>query len=417
MEKTYAKTINNLDITRLKLRNISKDGYYVYVQKREVKTFYLTDEQILALRRLHRDNHIAPYREIRNISRVNNHPQYKVHRDYHKKQLTSKLKFNSRKIKNKIGALAISSLLSATIIIEGGRAIQDINNNIQRSNDISVESIMPSQEEIIRLAEKSRMEENSEMVTLIDQEELIKEAETRKETYEEELRLEAEAQAEQERRALYTKYANYYHINPDRMYEIAASLTDNFTSEEYVNNHIIPTVVCKKRTMGIDLDNIISEEEAVAMLARCLNQAPGDMGISTDNLYDDSYQTPSSKTYEEITLEAANIVGIDPALMYAICTAESSLYSEENRSDLARYSNNFSGISTSSGWGSYATKEEGMLELAFILDNYRRNGLDISNFETIRNIYAPLEDGNANWLGNVSAAYSTGQEEMGSISR
>jgi len=103
--------------------------------------------------------------------------------------------------------------------------------------------------------------------------------------------------------------------------------------------------------------------------------------------------------------------------MYAICTAESSLYSEENRSDLARYSNNFSGISTSSGWGSYATKEEGMLELAFILDNYRRNGLDISNFETIRNIYAPLEDGNANWLGNVSAAYSTGQEEMGSISR
>ena len=38
MEKTFAKPIRNLDITKLKLRNISKDGYYVYVQKREVKT-------------------------------------------------------------------------------------------------------------------------------------------------------------------------------------------------------------------------------------------------------------------------------------------------------------------------------------------------------------------------------------------
>ena len=209
---------------------------------------------------------------------------------------------------------------------------------------------------------------------------------------------ESETKKEEEinREDMIKKICNIYHVNYDIVYDTLVKLTDNFCSEGYIDGKI-EGVSCKGAIVEAQ-----SEEELLTYIVRVIKQDPTRWNVETTDLYvDNGYE--SGDDYCEQIEHVAEVLRIDKYLLYAIVQSECGFSSE-----LFLNYNNPAGIKNDSGdWWHFDTKEEGFLELGMELLKYYRwigepsNSVDEETIAKIRDIHAPLSDGNQHWLINV----------------
>ncbi len=187
-----------------------------------------------------------------------------------------------------------------------------------------------------------------------------------------------------------------YQLNYDYTYKILASLSDNFSSVDFLEGRL-PGLSCK----GMNVKTR-SEYELFIYACRVLKQDPGRWNVNTTNLYIKNGYS-SGHDYCALIEKVADVIGVDKHLMYAIIQSETGF-----RSDLFMNSNNPAGLKSSiDDFWKFDNLEEGLYEFAMEVKKYYymlgKPTTDLS-YETIAQIgeiHAPISDGNENWLPNV----------------
>lgn len=209
-----------------------------------------------------------------------------------------------------------------------------------------------------------------------------------------------------ERKATIKKICDIYQVNYDVVYEKLVELTNNFSSEEFLNG-TMDWVTCKGETISPT-----SEEQLYVYAIRKMKQAPSALNVSENNLYINNDYVSGNDFGEQIKW-AAEIVGVDKNLVYAISYAETCF-----SSDLFNYNNNPAGIRNEGEWWNFDTKEEGFLELCMEISKYYRligeedrTKVDDEIIAKIGAIHCPTSDPtdiyglNSNWVINVIDRY------------
>lgn len=401
------RVLNSLDI-----RKLNSDGRYVDV---EIPLFFnLNYEQVQYLRRKYNDNTIAANvkrpREVatgrREIPRESA-PRYKVTRDqrYNTGRHRTKKRVAFDPVRKLIiGALVVS--LSAGIFINLSKGKDNGRSNTNSPDVISVvddksPSLRSSSDFVVSADD---IIASGSGISIVDGEASYEEKVTESEELEEAVVVENEIipvmeEQNQVNGDIIRELCDIYHVNFDVVYPFIKSITNDFTSEQFVSG-CLEGVTCKGEQVVAN-----SDKELLIYTVRAIKQLPFQVGISTDGLYNNSgYQ--SSTDYLSQISKAALDLGVNRCLMYAIVQAETSF-----NSDLFVGSNNPAGIRTDGHWWVFDTKEEGFYELGMeLLKYYRKIGVSPSVVDNgvlakIRDIHAPLSDGNEHWLPNVIENY------------
>ena len=362
----------NRDITNLDIRKISENGFYKDKKKNII--FRLTDEEIDTLRSIHRNPKIAK-------NRLKNDLQVKV-RIYNEKAIKNtkriKRKSNHKQIRRKpkntgykevIVKVGLSVLIAGSLFA-GYKALEKNTNAIHVDNMTTYEHIQN-----IKVVEDKKVDSpklirlDSEDVNLIT-------------------------------RDMIRKYCSIYQVSEDVVVNILEKLTNNYTSDEYLNDCNITGIVCKGKQVEPS-----SYEELLIYVVRNIKQDPGKFGLTYEQVNVNTGYISDSDYYKEIAYYS-RLFGLDEALVAAIVNSECGF-----DSNLFNVYNNPAGLRLSSGWWQFSTKEEGFIELCLELIKYYnkidvpRNQVDYDTLTKIRDIHAPLSDGNNYWLGNVTESY------------
>ena len=341
------------DITRLNPRNISARGCYFS----DNEIFWLTDAEILELRKYHNNPNIAEAKKIIDPEEL---------RRRRKMKLQKQAAYRRARLK----------LIGGTLLVMSGITIAVFTHNAKGNDvELQIETVQCVPDTIYSNAEESilsQIDVSSESTTSSN----------------------VQLTEEQVRQELVKKYCDIYQINYDVVYQRLVELTDNFTSQNFIDGYI-EGVTCKGEVVYAE-----SEEELFLYFCRCAKQLPNNIRLDTTNLYvDNDYE--STNSYGEDINYYANVLDEDPILIYSIVQAETSFNSE-----LFLEYNNPAGIRFGGpSFEHFSTKEEGFIEIILEVKKYRRMGAE--TLEEIRDIHAPLSDGNYDWLGNVSEIYAS----------
>ncbi len=374
-------------LTDIDLRKVDANGRYTYLNSDDfIESTRLSDETIMALRRLYRRNDIAPNRLLRveerkQVSNVNsrvqpsNNVNYKVVRE--QKYNDSRYKIRKRP-RIDWGKIVVVGGLVVCIVI--GSKLYDKLNSEPKELPVygppSIEQMLDNQDDYL-------INKHASTLDVIE----IKKME-----------LEAEQKAQQEldeRKQLIRDICNIYQVNYDVVYNRICELSDDFSNDDYLNG-MLPIVTCKGANVIAD-----TEEELLIYMIRKMKHVPEEMGIDVTNLYINNGYTSGDEYCEQIE-NVSRILGVDKCLMYAIVQSECGFNSE-----LFNEFNNPAGMRLNGEWWHFDTKEEGFFELGMeILKYYRMIGktpdqIDKTTLSQIRDIHAPLSDNNDYWLPNV----------------
>lgn len=222
-------------------------------------------------------------------------------------------------------------------------------------------------------------------------------------------------------REMFIKYCNIYNVDANIVYQKASSLTNNFTSDDYINNNrIIGTTVCGKERK---FDNI---ESGIICFIRHIKQIPEDFDLGVDNIKIKNNYI-SYGNCENLVSDYCNIFGgIEKELCMSI------IYSENSR-DLSgkQITENYNPgclRNSESKMACYENIEQGLIEMILNLryryiedmnlENYNYNDL----INTIQCFYAPIDDPdnanlkiNENWAYNVKDIYLELKDDYYSI--
>lgn len=399
------------DLLKLDLNKIGSDGRYVDFENDIILN--LTYEDILFLRSFYADKNIANRFEFSSVkpidsSRINpqtqkhNAPQPKKKsvptekKDYvlsreqkYTNQNHKGIKLDGKKLLIKLGVIIISLTLlqSFAKTVKNPITIQKTPEGYYQGVDLSGEknfaSSEPRTDEIVETTDFDTVETPMQ---------------------------------ENEKREMINTLCNIYHLNADKVYEIISQITNDFTSESYLNDLTIENVSCK----GSGQLYCSSEEELLLYTVRTLKQAPERFGYSYEELQD----TPdfeSSTNYPEIIAHYSEVLGVDPCLIHGIIQAETGFDSQQWHEI-----NNPAGLKNNGEWWVFDTKEEGIIEL--ILEVLKYNRMGAYSIEEISRIHCPLSDPddtnkvNQYWVGNVTEIsesvreiYNSMQSENASI--
>ncbi len=371
------------NIAYLNPSKINDKGYYFDVDRGEM--FPLSDEEILAAREFFHMPMLAKERVVgkRQVSQNRN---YKI--DKHQKYNDGKHK--KRKNNNTKGQIRtiVVGLSLCIVTVYGTFLVTNVNSNASfdtKGVEYSyMEEKTPSSEKLGTIISYQNLNasltnENSELLP----ETVLSSLNT------DEILMDENA----ERREWVKKYCDIYQVNFDIVYNKLVELTNNFTDTNYLNGYILG-VTCKGQEVYAN-----SEEELILYFVRCVKQIPSQLGINSSNLYiNNGYH--SANDYAALIGYYNRLLGTDPILSYAIVQSETSW-----DSDLFLESNNPAGLRTDGKWWTFSTKEEGFIELALEILKYNRKGA--YTIEEIGSIHAPIEDGNINWIPNVTSVYNT----------
>ena len=206
---------------------------------------------------------------------------------------------------------------------------------------------------------------------------------------------------ESEEKVLLHKYCNdVYGIKYDVAYALASKLTNNFTSETYIETN--------NPAYSINNKKCTSKEQGFLTFVRHLSQIPGDFGMSLADVQDLEFQ-PTKKGNEEYKVKYySDLFGVDPVLALAIEYQEASKDGLHYSSDAYNEFNNPAGLidpSTQKLWV-FQSPDEGIIEHIYQLKKYYIDK-GLTTPEAIKTTYAP--DGakndptnlNHNWLYGV----------------
>lgn len=347
------------DIEKLDINKVRPNGRYVDLERTLI--IDLTDEDIMALRRLYNDDSIAYLRNSNPVvtkNEVNPKPQYKLCRTHDKRKHRG-LSFAFKRVV--IGGVTILMAIGFYNVLKG-KSPSPIND------EVSIETYYQGENE------------NNNDIVLSD---LVYRTDT---VYSNDLM--------QFRKDIVFKYCNIYCVNFDVVYGKLCQLTDNFNSDDYLNKLTIPGVTCKGEQVYASC-----EEELLLYFVRSVKQVPERFGIEENSLYVTN-RYKSDDNYVKQIGYYSKLLGVDPSLIYAIVQTETGW-----KSDLFLNSNNPAGLRASDGWWEFDTKEEGFIELILEVIKYQKMGAH--TIEEIGNIHAPVSDGNANWVPVVTEIYNS----------
>lgn len=348
-----------LKIELLDPSKITKDGRYCDMNIPLITK--LSDDEIVQVRRYFHDSTIACDRKIQGkLVKTRN---YELTRDsYSTKKVKVKGKINSnRKGMVKLVIFGMTVLLSIESFL--------VYKNIKT---IPKPTITATQETDIDITKPLVATSVSETLAHFE--------EMKQETY-----------------RLIDKYCKIYSIDYGITCNIFENLTNSFTNPEFVNELYIKGIHCKGNEVRAS-----SLEELVLYVVRNIKQAPSDFGLSSDNLtVYNIYENDGN--YEQKISYYADLLGVDKCLVYAIVKEETGF-----DSDLFRNSNNPAGLRLNGDWWSFSTKDEGFIELCLEMKKYELLGA--TTIEQIGAIHAPISDGNAGWVANVTQIYDMAKE-------
>ena len=351
------------DITKLNLKYVRADGRYFDTETMEM--FPLTPEEIYYLRKYHNDDMNNPTiaRDVKIIIHSQNVPK-KTTKNY---KLTRTQPYNDglHQLKQRLKRELTAFLVVGGIVVSLVGALTYFDT-LEDKKYSDAPNYATSFEEPIFVIEYEDIDEYVEKYEESNRKDLIK------------------------------KICDIYQINYDVVYKVIEELTDNFSSLGYLEGKI-EGVSCK----GFDVI-ATSDEELFVYMARIIKQDPGRWNVDTSNLYIDNGYSSGTNYCEQIE-HVSDVLGIDKYLMYAITQSECGFSSE-----LFIGSCNPGGIKNDSGdWWIFDTTEEGFYELGMELLKYYNwigeptTSLDEETLAKIRDIHAPLSDGNFYWLSNV----------------
>lgn len=257
--------------------------------------------------------------------------------------------------------------------------IQSINHNVKYFNELAIKQLEESVK--AKIGEEISKNPNKFLDENVQEESKVEETEEEK----------------------YIKlYCDVYGINYDKVYAKLAELTDNFMDEEYLNNYVIGESMMKGRHVDCN-----SKEMAILLAVRSIAQLPEEYGFTdADLVTGKEYETDLD--YSHQIGYVSNVLGVDPALNYAICRTECGF-----KSEMFLTKNNPSGIKFGSEWAVFPSPAAGFIEQACELLKYKIDGLE--SIADIGTIHAPLSDGNYEWVGNVTAIYNEALENYESL--
>lgn len=190
------------------------------------------------------------------------------------------------------------------------------------------------------------------------------------------------------------KYCAIYQVDYDIVYNKLRDLTDNFTSEEYLNG-TIPKITLKDEPV-----NFTNPETLLLAAVRCCKQTPFAVGLSCIEV-EEPYQTDEN-VLDQISYYS-ELFQIDRNLAYAILRSECSF-----GSDFTDKTNNLASIKFEGKFACFDNPTESIIELCTELYKHNRNGL--YSIDEIGSAYAPLQDDNENWIPNVKKCYREADE-------
>lgn len=347
-----------LDITLEDLNKIDENGYYANITKNVF--FDLSDKQIMELRQRFPNRFIAKNRVI-NVGK--------------KYRLSKKNHFLSLGKEKNRGFLAAKVVVGGVVVSLSVAAFSSLFVYANKTESQEVEVVYIGD---FNLNKENNIEESSD--TTFEEETLCEEE------YSEEVE-----ETKQER--LIRKYCAIYQVDFDIVYTRLSELTDNFSSASYLNDLHIDGVKCKGKEVYAS-----TEEELILLAVRCIKQKPELMGLDSALIISRT-DYESGMDYAKQISEISQVLGMDRALIYSIVQAETSF-----NSSLFLEKNNPAGLKDGKGeWWKFANSYEGFIELC--LEVRKFNDMGAYSIEEIGSIHAPVEDGNENWVPNVTGTY------------
>lgn len=205
------------------------------------------------------------------------------------------------------------------------------------------------------------------------------------------------------------KYCNIYNLNSCIIYNKALELTNNFTSESFLNDNRIDGSLVYKKERKFE-----TKEQGILFFVRHVAQIPEDFNLTRDQIKitDNNLCTD----FEEQVRNLCEVNNFDYEFLMAIIYSESGVdlsgsVFNDNNNPVGLYDSN------SEQFFYFETIEQGIIDsIACIKYKYIEDmNLDSNNIlndlEVIKSIHAPKDDEkdkenlNDNWIDNVKEIY------------
>lgn len=159
-------------------------------------------------------------------------------------------------------------------------------------------------------------------------------------------------------------YADKFHLNTDKVLEIARNLTNNYTNEKYLKTNVIGSESVIEK-----LGSFKSFEAGAAYFARDIYRNPKRYGATAEeiqtgeeidvsrNIVDKKIYMSNGLTFEQYYGKIADLFEIDKSIALSMVYLESG----RMRSALFNNKNNIGGMRSGSGWMSFPTLEAGII--------------------------------------------------------
>ena len=402
-----------VDITKLRLDKITKSGFYM---DDYIAYFNLSDEEILALREYYDDDTIASERVFesekeKEVEQVVQTRKYKCVRDQKYNDGKSKLKGTVSKFGNRV---IIGGIIATVVVGSGLAKLASLSNG--NSGEIVDSTII---EEIESIPEQEFVIDSDNVINAYvsnpDEHEVKEEIPVQTDKvdiqtdrvdigyYESSTSVgdlgvnfvgnSSVVENEVSREQIIKYYCDVYFVDYNLVYDKICELTDNFSSTEYLDDLTISGIKCKGQQVYAD-----SEEKLLLLTIRHIKQIPTDFGFGPQQLYVNTEQQVLGENYLDKVTYYAKLFDLDRCLLRAIIQAESGF-----RSDQFVNMHNPVGLRDGVAFRSFDGDEEGLIEFCTEMVKYYEMGA--VTFADIRDIHAPLSDGNDYWLDNVTDCY------------
>lgn len=178
-------------------------------------------------------------------------------------------------------------------------------------------------------------------------------------------------------------YANAFKLNLNVILDVVHNLTNNYTSEAFLNTNIIGSdaIIAANGSFA-------SFEAGVAYFARDIYRYPEKYGKTIEEVRTDETSTikaiaedgkiymDNGLTFEQYVGKISNLFGMNPSLVLAITYEETGIMT----SNLFRNSNNIGGHRGYDGWMNFTTLEAGVIaHVLSIRSIYSRFGIDVND--------------------------------------
>lgn len=205
------------------------------------------------------------------------------------------------------------------------------------------------------------------------------------------------------------KYCNIYNLNSSIIYNKAVEVTNNFTSDSFLNNNRIDgTLVYRKER------NFETVEQGILFFIRHVSQIPEDFNLTHGQIKE--FNSGLNNDFEQQVKNLCDVNNLEYEFLMAIIYSESGT---DLSGSVFNNNNNPVGLydSNSKKFFYFETQEQGIIDsiacikYKYIEDmNLDKNNI-LNDLDVIKSIHAPKDDEkdkenlNDNWTDNVEKIY------------